>query len=477
MSMALLSKNKLSFIDSSLLPPDATDPMFLAWQRCNTMVLAWIHRSINDSIKQSILWIDRAFEAWNDLRDRFRQSDIFRMSDIQEDVYKLQQGELSITDYFTELKKLWDELHNLRPLPSCRCVTPCTCGAITLVRDYRSQDHTVRFLKGLNEQYAHVRSQIMMVDPLPHVSRAFSLVVQQERHFQHDGNSSMDSRVFAGNSSTGKRYAPADKTRFRNNGHAGSTNNRGSKVCTHCGRLNHTVETCYQIHGYPRGYRTSNLKPRSAANYAQFGDSEHRTTNDTQAGLTISQEQYQQLVDLLHGRHLHSSTGEEVTHSTNLVQAVAMNSNSLLPLNNNQPGNTSVHWLLDTGATDHICPILSQFSSTHKISPISIMLPNGTHVVTTLSGSVHLSDSLTLLDVLYVPEFKVNLISVSKLVSVIPCYLTFHKFHCYIKQANTKRTIGIAEASEGLYVLIKEQASHIVQNKSEYSHNGMHTVF
>lgn len=39
MRMALLSENKLKFVDRSIVPPGSSD---LAWEICNTMVLSWI---------------------------------------------------------------------------------------------------------------------------------------------------------------------------------------------------------------------------------------------------------------------------------------------------------------------------------------------------------------------------------------------------------------------------------------------------
>ncbi|XP_061371202.1 uncharacterized protein LOC133313819 [Gastrolobium bilobum] len=171
MKMALMSKNKLKIVDGSLLIPNVTDPSYQAWERCNNMVLGWIHKSISDSISKSILWIDKAVDAWKDLNDRFSQADIFRISDLQEEIYKLQQGDRNVADYFTELKILWDELEILKPLPHC------TCSAINHMRKYRDRDHVIRFLKGLNEQFHNVRSQIMLFDPLPEVNKVFSLIL------------------------------------------------------------------------------------------------------------------------------------------------------------------------------------------------------------------------------------------------------------------------------------------------------------
>jgi hypothetical protein len=67
-------------------------------------VLAWIHRSISDSIARLVLWIDTVVGVWKNLRIRFSQGDIFRISDIQEELYKFRQGNLDISDFFTQLK-------------------------------------------------------------------------------------------------------------------------------------------------------------------------------------------------------------------------------------------------------------------------------------------------------------------------------------------------------------------------------------
>ncbi|MCH83453.1 retrovirus-related pol polyprotein from transposon TNT 1-94, partial [Trifolium medium] len=45
----------------------------------------------------------------------------------------------------------------------------------------RDSDQVIRFLKGLNDQYTAVRSQIMLMDPLPNIGKVYSLLVQQER--------------------------------------------------------------------------------------------------------------------------------------------------------------------------------------------------------------------------------------------------------------------------------------------------------
>uniref|UniRef100_A0A0R0GLZ3 Retrotransposon Copia-like N-terminal domain-containing protein n=1 Tax=Glycine max TaxID=3847 RepID=A0A0R0GLZ3_SOYBN len=60
MITALSAKNKIEFVDGSALEPLKTDRTYGAWHRCNNMVVSWIVHSVATSIRQSILWMDKA---------------------------------------------------------------------------------------------------------------------------------------------------------------------------------------------------------------------------------------------------------------------------------------------------------------------------------------------------------------------------------------------------------------------------------
>ncbi|XP_058728529.1 uncharacterized protein LOC131600377 isoform X2 [Vicia villosa] len=92
MTMALWSKNKLHFINGVLPRPADLDFNSIAWDRCNTMIMSWIKNSNEPEIAQSILWMDNAADMWNELKERFYQGDVFRISDLQEEICTLKQG-------------------------------------------------------------------------------------------------------------------------------------------------------------------------------------------------------------------------------------------------------------------------------------------------------------------------------------------------------------------------------------------------
>lgn len=77
--------------------------------------------------------------------------------------------------YYIKLKKLWDELSSLRNFPEC------TCGAAKEVADIENDDKLIHFVMGLNDSYDGVRNQILLLDPLPNVSKAYFMLNRVEK--------------------------------------------------------------------------------------------------------------------------------------------------------------------------------------------------------------------------------------------------------------------------------------------------------
>ncbi|KAL5550091.1 hypothetical protein UlMin_000267 [Ulmus minor] len=71
MTMALIAKNKMCFVDGSISKPTIDEPSHNLWLQCNNMVMSWILNSLSKEIAESVMYIDNAVEMWLDLRDRF----------------------------------------------------------------------------------------------------------------------------------------------------------------------------------------------------------------------------------------------------------------------------------------------------------------------------------------------------------------------------------------------------------------------
>lgn len=89
---------------------------------------------------------------------------------------------------------------------------------------------------GLNDDFDGVRSQILLMDPLPEVTRAFSMVIQHERQHEVIYPSESQSSV---NLAEGKKFVGKGKS------------NWGTRHCNHCGKSGHTIDTCFKKHSFP----------------------------------------------------------------------------------------------------------------------------------------------------------------------------------------------------------------------------------
>ena len=169
--------------------------------------------------------------------------------------------------------------------------------------------------------------------------------------------------------------------------------------------MGHFVEKCYQLHRYPPGHpkaRTGSIfnrhKNTSVANQVSDGANK----DDGKSVVTgISEAQLQQLLSLLNDKDKITSSQENT--------AVEKPGLSKIP---------SPHWITDSDATDHISSTLKLFLHEDKNIPLPPVLLHR-------YGSLSLNSVYYPCDVLCVPTFKVNLMSVSRLTKDLNCSMTF----------------------------------------------------
>jgi len=116
-------------------------------------------------------------------------------------------------------------------------------------------------------------------------------------------------------------------------------------------------------------------------------------------------------------------------------------------------------FILDSGATDHVCFSQHSFQCLKKINPVHIKLPNGSLVTTSLAGTIVFNQNFYLNDVLYLTQFSFNLIYVHKLIDHLHCKLIFENNKCHIQETYSQKMIGIAEVKHGLYMLTEPLVS------------------
>ena len=190
--MALNIRNKLGFIDDTILKPPAHHRDSGAWSRCNDMVSTWLMNSVSKKIGQCLLFMSSAESIWKNLMSRFKQDDAPRIYEIEQRLSTIQQGALDISTYDTELVTLREEYQNYVDLQVCTC-GKCDCNAAASWEKLR---HRSRVTMGLNESHEASRRHILMLKHIPSIEEVFNLVTQDERQKTIKPPTRVDNVVF-----------------------------------------------------------------------------------------------------------------------------------------------------------------------------------------------------------------------------------------------------------------------------------------
>ncbi|XP_049398988.1 uncharacterized protein LOC125862912 [Solanum stenotomum] len=328
MLRALSVKNKMGFVNGKCKKPAQDDPLLNQWERCDDMVTSWILHSLSRDIADSLQYVNNAAELWQELEDRYDQTNGAKLYQIQKEVSDLSQGSMDITTYYTKMKRLWEELGTLDNNNQCNCV--CICGAKIAMYKAEQDRRLIQFLMGLNEVYTVVRGSILMMNPLPTIAQGFSILIQEEkqREVKPHNYLATDSTALSayGNNQFRTNYSQNTAGNKSNQQfHRGSSS--GIRMfCDYCKRPGHIKDKCYRLHGFPPNFKfTKGRNTASAA--AVLGESNEALdshldepgTLRTDGNLTLTKEQQTQLLHLLGS----FQSGSLCTGSDNITSGAA----------------------------------------------------------------------------------------------------------------------------------------------------------
>lgn len=175
--ISLDAKNKTCFVDGSLPMPIDDSPDQPAWKRCNNMVTGWLISSLDRPIAKSIMYFKTAHAIWADLEGRYGNPSSSQLYRLQEQLlHTTQEHGMSVADYFTKVKSLWDEIDDLRPLPTC------TCNPKDSFTKIQQDQRILAVLMKLDPEYHQVRSTLLMHKVLPDVTEVYRMLLQEECH-------------------------------------------------------------------------------------------------------------------------------------------------------------------------------------------------------------------------------------------------------------------------------------------------------
>ncbi|GKD79471.1 cysteine-rich receptor-like protein kinase 8 [Tanacetum coccineum] len=149
------------------------------WERANDMVISWILNIIFEQIGNNLSFINSVSALWNKLDEHYSQLDGHKIYQVTNDIINHKQNNTAIELYYHKLKGLWDELDALEAPYACLCRCDCVNGRTNGEREQRKR--LIQLLMGLDESYTNVRGQILLMQPLSLVSKAYSMLRQEEK--------------------------------------------------------------------------------------------------------------------------------------------------------------------------------------------------------------------------------------------------------------------------------------------------------
>jgi hypothetical protein len=244
MMNALRAKNKLSFVDGSLLKLEEDNKEIQAWEKCNSMVISWIFNALTSELHDSVAYVDSTYEMWEELQERFSQGNVPRIHELKKEICLAQQKDLTIAVSYTKLKGLWDELSAYSTVPLC------SCGAGKEIWVERETEKVHQFLMGLNDQYGIIRSQILNMKPFPSINKAYAFVTKEEKQLAIASIGRDQPTEAAAFTVKPFRFPARD---FAGEQQRGKT----SKFkCSYCDKPWHSKDKCFKLVGYPSGWQS-----------------------------------------------------------------------------------------------------------------------------------------------------------------------------------------------------------------------------
>ncbi|GKB60306.1 retrovirus-related pol polyprotein from transposon TNT 1-94 [Tanacetum coccineum] len=440
--IGLSTKRKLGFVKGTVVRPPivpvppTTDAMNAVnielWETCNNLVISWIMSSVSDSIAKSIMFIGTASEIWTQLETRFSLSNGSRKYKLSKECFEIKQHGNSVSEYYTSLKCVWEELDSMIVLPRLVTVTPEMSVFLIAVEKQKEEQRLFQFLNGLDDCYSAQRSQLLLINPLPSVENACAVIQQEESQkdlFQNNGTSIESTALLSKQDVKGK--------------------------CSICGFKWHPPEKCWEKVGYPvwhHKYKQSKAsnqsKGKNGANAGNFKKTAASVTSGA-SSFTFTSEQFETLMrsvlnDMKNSGISGNNCSDDDLEFVAGMLCLSASTNSILH-----------YWILDTGATDHMTPHSKAILNAKilKILP-KITLPNGQSSDITQIGQVKLNNGIMLKDVLCVPSFKFSLLSIPKLTKDNNCVAIFFPNFCVLQDLTTKKVLGLGKKIAGLYHLL-----------------------
>ncbi|KAJ4761435.1 hypothetical protein LUZ62_071810 [Rhynchospora pubera] len=396
--------NLMRFIESPSPDPTRTttsgvleiNPEYIPWHRQDQLLLGWIRSSLTESIQSQVVSCSSTMDLWQTLQKLFSTNSRAHVLDLKRQLQSITKGDSSCSEYLQRLRHLADELAFAGvPLSNDELVSSAIRG---LGSDYNPVVAAVSTTSRLEPfSFVDLRGILLSHEALlKHQSDTMAMATPAAFATGRGSNKNWNSYPSQNSFRPGNAILPTpSKTQHRPNTPQSNANkpviNTNKPTCQICSRIGHSAKLCYSRYNQDPDWKPN---PRFQAYNAH-----------TQPQLTSSND-----------------------------------------------------WIIDSGATNHVTSDLNNLSSFFPYQGSdNLQIGNGMGLSISHVGSTSftLSNcSIQLNDILHVPNFSKNLISLSRLLHDNPSLIiNFSSSSCTIKDLPTMTTLLQVHSVNGLFYL------------------------
>lgn len=209
------------------------------WKMTNALVRAWLLSSVSSQIAKQVERIKEASEIWRLLKGTYSGvGNELLACKIQKELQELSQGEKTVVEYVSELKRLWSDLDYYDPVEM-------ECG--TCIEKYSkwTEKRRVRdFLNGLHPKFENRRAALYGSEKLPSLEQAISAIISEETRLRLEAAGPTAQSISQSRSAMlatdGRNYQNPGTTTYE-------------RTCFECGQPGHFKAVCPELMGGGRG--------------------------------------------------------------------------------------------------------------------------------------------------------------------------------------------------------------------------------
>lgn len=469
-TIALGGRSKLGFINGKEKAPVFYSPEYEIWLSKDQLVMSWILNSMERNIAEIFSYSESSLDLWEALRDMYgNQNNSARIFQIQQEVNALRQDGRPFVSLLGNFKSLWSELEVYRP----HTVDP------VVLKKRTEEDRVFQVLASLGSEFEDLRCHILMSPELPSLKSVCSTIQREEVRrkvmIRETVTNSSDTRAYIahknyeGKSIKGKRL---------------------DLKCEHCNAPGHTSDRCWVLH--------PELKPKFTKD-KRGGDHKRGFNHKANVAAQTTDSFFSNPMALLKDfttylqekrgqESLNEAAGQDQDKPTALLSKFAgfladsnpENSQGIFTAFTTALEISNFHdlWVVDSGASNHMSNKLTNLYNFRPCSSSTfVSVADGKDVPVQGKGKTKLVSKTIESEVLYVPSFPVQLLSVQQLTSTLNCDVLFTSDKVLFQDRITKKTIGEGFQLHGLFYFSSDdrlckgfQASFSSTNKHSLWH-------